>query len=173
MVPLLRTSTPRTATVPPDSSHTSPPPASVVTGIRSDLRVRLPRWRLQRGNPPHHASKQTPRQMTLRQQQPVVPGVLDQTATRLLRGYIYACGGSEQGETDYKKTPALMWITESVDSPRSGSATLQSPTLVAPRRGHRARIHGHAYWHRATQARTPNHNPATEAEAVPLCTPAA
>jgi hypothetical protein len=72
-----------------------------------------------------------------------------------------------------KKRPALMWTTGSIDSPGSGSATLQSPTLVAPRRGHRARIDGHAYWHRATQARTLNHPPATEAEAVPLCTLAA
>jgi len=35
---------------------------------------------------------------------------------------------------------ALMWITGSVDLPGCCSATLQSPSLVAPRRGHRARI---------------------------------
>jgi hypothetical protein len=44
---------------------------------------------------------------------------------------------------------------------------------VAPRRGHRTRIYGRAYWHRASQARPLNHNPAPEAEAVPLCTLAA
>jgi len=46
-------------------------------------------------------------------------------------------------------------------------------SLVAPRRGHRARINGHANWHRVSQARTLNHHPATEAGAVPLCTLAA
>ena len=46
-------------------------------------------------------------------------------------------------------------------------------SLVVPRRGHRARINGRAYWHRASQARTLNYNPAPEAEAVPLCTLAA
>jgi len=39
---------------------------------------RLSRWRRQRHNPLQHAAKQSPRQMTLRQQQPVVPGVLYQ-----------------------------------------------------------------------------------------------
>jgi hypothetical protein len=69
MVLLPRSSTPRTATVPPNSSHTSPPQASGVIGICSDLRVRLPRWHRQGGNPPHRVFKQTPPQMTLRQQQ--------------------------------------------------------------------------------------------------------
>jgi len=64
-----------------------------------------------------------------------------------------------------------MRTTGSVDRPGSGSATLQSPMLVTPRRGHRTRINGRAYWHRATQARTLNPNPATEA--APECTLAA
>lgn len=46
-------------------------------------------------------------------------------------------------------------------------------SLVAPRRGHRARIYGRAYWHRATLARPLNRHPATEAEAGPLCALAA
>ncbi|MEO7861597.1 MAG: hypothetical protein ABIU05_14395 [Nitrospirales bacterium] len=71
------------AMVPSDSSHTSPPPASVVTGLGSDRRVCIPRLHRQRGNPPHHSSTQTPRQMTIRQQQPVIHGVFDQSATRL------------------------------------------------------------------------------------------
>src|ERR1019366_6507409 len=37
----------------------------------------------QRRNPPHHASKEPPVQMSLGQQQPVVPGVLDQSPASL------------------------------------------------------------------------------------------
>jgi len=69
---------------------------------------------------------------------------------------------------------ALMRTTESVDSPGCCSATLQSPSRWLPR----AVViglasYGRAYWHRATLARPLNPHPATEAEAVPLCTLAA
>ena len=73
-----------------------------------------------------------------------------------------------------KQRPALMWTTGSVDSPGLYSATLQSPSRWLSRAvviG--LAFNGRAYWHRASQARTLNHNPATEAEAVPLCTLAA
>ena len=72
------------------------------------------------------------------------------------------------------KRPALMWTTGSVDSPGLCSATLQSPSRWLSRAvviG--LAFYGRAYWHRASQARTLNHNPAPEAEAVPLCTLAA
>jgi hypothetical protein len=42
----------------------------------------LSRWHRQRVDSTHHASKQSPRQMALCHNQPVVPGVLDQSAIR-------------------------------------------------------------------------------------------
>jgi len=40
--------------------------------------LRLPRWHRKNLHPPQHASKQAPRQMAFRQQEPIVAGMLDQ-----------------------------------------------------------------------------------------------
>ena len=51
----------------------------------------LTRWHRQRRNPPQYAPKQTPVQMSLGQQQPVVPGVLDHSPTRFDQPLLQAC----------------------------------------------------------------------------------
>src|ERR1039458_9093493 len=50
----------------------------------------LPGRHRQRTDPPYHARKQLPGQMALGQQQPVIPGVLDQSATRLHQSLLQA-----------------------------------------------------------------------------------
>ncbi len=74
---------PRKAT----SSDTLPPPPPLSIRLCSPPRPRLsrraqraPRQRL---DPPQHGPEKPPRQVTLRQQEPVVPRVLDQPAARL------------------------------------------------------------------------------------------
>jgi hypothetical protein len=66
--------------IPKGFQHTYPPPllrpvylpAAALSGRQG-----------QRGDPPHHASKQSPRQVALCQQQPVIAGVLDETPAGL------------------------------------------------------------------------------------------
>jgi hypothetical protein len=53
--------------------------SNVVIEICSALRHALSRWRRQHRDPPQHACEEPARQMTLCQQQPVVPGMLYQT----------------------------------------------------------------------------------------------
>lgn len=50
----------------------------------------LPVWHRQRPDPPQHLTKQAPVQMPLGQQQPVVPGVLDQSPASLQQPLLQA-----------------------------------------------------------------------------------
>jgi len=59
-------------------SPTSLRPLAPSPGLVALRRRALSGWHRQSLNPPHHASKQVPRQMALRQQQPVIASVLDQ-----------------------------------------------------------------------------------------------
>src|SRR5271157_59629 len=66
--------------------HTLPPvwPFLILGSRLSELSSRLlPACHEQRRDPPHHTPKQPPRQMALRQQEPVVAGMLHQLSTRL------------------------------------------------------------------------------------------
>src|ERR1019366_4732415 len=71
--------TPETDAFPTEFSDTYP--FAALSRHRNLLRSagRLSRWRRQRRDPPQHACEEPARQMTLRQQQPVVPGMLYQT----------------------------------------------------------------------------------------------
>jgi len=64
---------------PIDCADTSPSPYFLIKNL---LRCagRLSGWHRQRLNPLQHAAKQPPRQVALRQQQPIVAGVFNQTA---------------------------------------------------------------------------------------------
>src|ERR1035437_5850012 len=72
--------TPETDAFPTEFSDTYP--FASLSRHRNLLRSAgcLSRWRRQRRDAPQHAAKKPPRQMTLRQQQPVVARVLDQTS---------------------------------------------------------------------------------------------
>lgn len=53
--------------------------------------VVLTPWRRQRRDPAQHAPKQSPREMTLLQQQPIIAGVLDQASARFHQPLLQAC----------------------------------------------------------------------------------
>ena len=72
--------TPKTAPAASDSSDSSPPSVALSTQVCSRPTPRLARREPERCDPPHHRPEKPPRQMTLRQQQPVVARVLDQPA---------------------------------------------------------------------------------------------
>jgi len=78
------------ASLPTDSCDTFPPRASLVIEIFCGVRRTLPRCQGQKGDPPHHASKQSPRQVTLGQEEPVVAGLLDQTSAGLYQPLLQA-----------------------------------------------------------------------------------
>jgi hypothetical protein len=64
----------------PSSQTPLSTPDTLRHGNRLCLTLRLSRWRRQRCDPPQHSAEEPARQMTLRQQQPVVAGVLEQAA---------------------------------------------------------------------------------------------
>src|ERR1035437_7145241 len=74
-------SKPKTDASPTHSSNTFPSPVSLSNEICFGLRLAYLLVR-ERRNPSQHTPKQPPREVTLRQQQPVISGVLDQSSTR-------------------------------------------------------------------------------------------
>src|SRR5664279_2069325 len=65
----------------PVLSDTSPSPRD--SGSISRPQPQLSRRKRQHGDPPHHAPKEPPRQMALRQQKPVVAGMFHQPSAGL------------------------------------------------------------------------------------------
>ena len=92
-------------------SWTPPPPPTLPAPLAA-VKTLLSRWHRQRRQPLHDRSEQPPRQMPFRQQQPVIPGVFDQAATRLHQSLLQA--RQRLG----------------VNSPRHGESAPQIPQIV-------------------------------------------
>jgi len=72
----------RTAAFPTDSSDTFPSSPSLVAEICS-VAARLPRWQGQQADPPYHGPEESPAQMALGQEQPIITTMLHQPTARL------------------------------------------------------------------------------------------
>src|ERR1019366_1130276 len=96
-------------------------------------------WRRQRrGPPPQHASKEPARQMTLRQQQPVVARVLDQTSAGFHQALLQA--GQRPGGDPRRQHQPPPQISEVVGDQAQPQPHLVGAEAVAGKPRHRDRL---------------------------------
>jgi len=115
----------------PEASGHTPLPLSRCSPSLPPFKLRLSGWHRQRRGalwaPPHHRPEKPPRQVTLRQQQPVVACVLEQPAARLHQSLLQA---GQRPVADPQRQHRAQRAPPATGSPggrRSGSA------IAAPR----------------------------------------
>jgi hypothetical protein len=120
----------------------------------------LTRWHRQRRNPLQHAPKQTPVQMSLGQQQPVVPGVLDQSPTRFAQPLLQARQGPvADAQRQHQPPPQIPQVVSDYAQPQSG---LIGAEAMATQPGHLQRLLAFLdpLFGRAALVVEPHHRPA-------------
>ena len=90
LLPPPSASAPKTAPPGGDFLRHFSPSATSFNQVCFPLRPRLPRRERQCSGPPHHCPEEPPRQMTLRQQQPVVASMLNQPTSGLHQALLHA-----------------------------------------------------------------------------------
>ena len=159
ILPLPRTPKPGIACFPAGFRDTSTPHL-VADAVSLATVRRLPRGHWQSLDPPHHCPEEPPRQVTLRQEQPIVPGVLDQTATRFHQPLLQA--GERPVVDSLRQHQMPPEVAQVVGDHTQPEPYLVRPKSVAaqPRHLHRLLAFFDPLLRRAALVVEPHHRPA-------------